>query len=300
MKMADAACGFFDSRMLDYGLWPEEIFNEVACLLDDIKEQGDEYIPEIEKLWKLTYTRFREYDKTVQGEQLKLAVSIVLDIVSVTLKLSKDSVHQYMGLQVLGVISNNNKEEWEQVLADLGKQTNYLSDELRGWINQFMALDNEQYLSDDIEALFAPEKKATKKTVKVKVQQEPDLTTFTKDKTLDYNITVLYQELIKVKWIEGDPDDFCALFEGKVTNCKIVWTGKAGKDNLYQLFDMMATQHFIKVPEGHSVQRIVESHFVDKNGAYLTGINSGKQGKKVLANLGYWSKLLAQRQRLDD
>ena len=121
---------------------------------------------------------------------------------------------------------------------------------------------------------------------------EPDFMTFTKERTLDYNITVLYQELLKVKWIEdGNPDDFAVLFEGKNTECRITWSGKVGKDNLYALFKMMVDNHFIRLPEGHSLQRIVESHFVDADGNYIIGIDSGKPSKSALSTIEQMKKI---------
>ena len=125
--------------------------------------------------------------------------------------------------------------------------------------------------------------------------------TFTKERTLDYNITVLYQELLKVKWIEdGNPDDFAVLFEGKNTECRITWSGKVGKDNLYAPFKMMVDNHFIRLPEGHSLQRIVESHFVDADGNYIIGIDSGKPSKSALSTIEQMKKILAARQTFDD
>lgn len=130
---------------------------------------------------------------------------------------------------------------------------------------------------------------------------EPDFMTFTKERTSDYNIIALYQELLKVKWIEdGNPDDFAALFEGKSTECRITWSGKVGKDNLYALFKMMVDNHFIRLPEGHSLQRIVESHFVDAEGNYITGIDSGKPSKSALSTIEQMRKILAARQTFDD
>lgn len=130
---------------------------------------------------------------------------------------------------------------------------------------------------------------------------EPDFMTFTKERTSDYNIIALYQELLKVKWIEdGDPDEFAALFEGKNTECRITWSGKVGKDNLYALFKMMVDNHFIRLPEGHSLQRIVESHFVDSDGNYITGIDSGKPSKSALSTIEQMKKILAARQTFDD
>ena len=130
---------------------------------------------------------------------------------------------------------------------------------------------------------------------------EPDFMTFTKERTSDYNIIALYQELLKVKWIEdGDPDEFAALFEGKNTECRITWSGKVGKDNLYALFKMMVDNHFIRLPEGHSLQRIVESHFVDSDGNYITGIDSGKPSKSALSTIEQMKKILAAQQTFDD
>ncbi len=130
---------------------------------------------------------------------------------------------------------------------------------------------------------------------------EPDFMTFTKERTSDYNIIALYQELLKVKWIEdGNPDDFAALFEGKSTECRITWSGKVGKDNLYALFKMMVDNHFIRLPEGHSLQRIVESHFVDAESNYITGIDSGKPSKSALSTIEQMRKILAARQTFDD
>ena len=130
---------------------------------------------------------------------------------------------------------------------------------------------------------------------------EPDFMTFTKERTSDYNIIALYQELLKVKWIEdGNPDDFAALFEGKSIECRITWSGKVGKDNLYALFKMMVDNHFIRLPEGHSLQRIVESHFVDAEGNYITGIDSGKPSKSALSTIEQMRKILAARQTFDD
>ncbi len=130
---------------------------------------------------------------------------------------------------------------------------------------------------------------------------EPDFMTFTKERTSDYNIIALYQELLKVKWIEdGNPDDFAALFDGKNTECRITWSGKVGKDNLYALFKMMVDNHFIRLPEGHSLQRIVESHFVDANGNYINGIDSGKPSRSALSTIEQMRKILAARQTFDD
>jgi len=158
---------------------------------------------------------------------------------------------------------------------------------------------------DDLLAEWEPSvvEKKDKAPVKAKKGKEfePELITFTKLKTAEYNMVALYQSLIKMKWIEdGNPDDFTALFSGRISDSKVVWSGKVGKDNLYALFDMMVTNQFIKVPDGHSMQRIVESHFVDKSGNYVVGINSGKPSQKALQMIEELRKILLAQQTFED
>jgi len=130
---------------------------------------------------------------------------------------------------------------------------------------------------------------------------EPDYLTFSKERTADYNITVLYQELLNAKWIEdGNPDDFAALFSGKHCEARVVWSGKVGKGNLYALFKMMVDNQFIRIPDGHGLQRIIESHFVDTHGSYITDIDSGKTSKKASSFIEAMRKILAARQTFDD
>jgi hypothetical protein len=130
---------------------------------------------------------------------------------------------------------------------------------------------------------------------------EPDYITFSKDRTSDYNIIALYQELLRLKWIEdGNPDNFTALFNGKISEETITWSGKVGKDNLYALFKMMVDHTFIRIPEGHSLQRIIETHFVNNQGKNIIGIDSAKPSKKALTVIDKLRQIVAARQTFDD
>jgi len=156
-----------------------------------------------------------------------------------------------------------------------------------------------QIISADL-PLYPAEKQSKKKKADT---FKPDYITFTKHKAQRHHIIALYQALIALKWIaDGNPDDFLALFSGEISECRIVWIGK-GKDNLYQLFRMLVDDGFISVPKGHGVQRIVESHFVDINGNYVTGIDSGKPSENALSSIKSLRKLLitqVTKQQMDD
>lgn len=57
-QMAELACSYFDYRLQAYVLWAEDIFNEAVVIIDNIKENGETYYPELPKLWKNIYPRF--------------------------------------------------------------------------------------------------------------------------------------------------------------------------------------------------------------------------------------------------
>lgn len=93
------------------------------------------------------------------------------------------------------------------------------------------------------------------------------------------HVTLLYQKLMDVGWIpkHTPADDFQHLFSGKSCVCKVTWTG-GGKGNLRELFRIMREQELITIPGNNGLEAVLESHFVDKNGNYLTGLNSSGNG----------------------
>ena len=101
------------------------------------------------------------------------------------------------------------------------------------------------------------------------------------------HVNLLRQKLIEFGWIPKDtqPDAFSNLFSGTPNNTKIVWTGKVGKGTLAYLFKKMEEQQKITVPQSYNINPILEAHFVDKNGKYLTGLHKGKDALRHLPNI---------------
>ena len=95
---------------------------------------------------------------------------------------------------------------------------------------------------------------------------------------------MLRLKLINVGWIARDtqPDDFYKLFSGKFNNAKITWTNKAGKGMLRFLFLQMYKQQMIAVPYGYYLTTILEAHFVDPDGMYLSKLNKSKDSRTHL------------------
>lgn len=293
-QIAELACSYFDYQLQAYVPWAEDIFNETIVIIDNVKENGEEYYTQLQQLWKNTYPRFREYDKTVPNQQIVLATSIVLAIPAIVLRLSIDITHQDIAKHIMEIISNNNNDQWLQVFSDLGNECNKISIPLRKWINDYMQLDNTQYISDDIEELFVPLHKP-KKSPKKEIPFTIENMTFALGSTLIGNITLLYRAMRESKWIDEDtkPDDFTNLFCGKTCPCRIK-VGNVGTDNIYALFNAMIDGKYIKLPEGYGMELIVRSHFINKDDSHIAK-NSSKSSKKAASKIKEFCQILAYK-----
>ena len=90
------------------------------------------------------------------------------------------------------------------------------------------------------------------------------------------HLLLLYMALTKEQWIDGNDADFKALFSGsRDEDCELVWLGKYGKGTLVELFKQMVGAGLIEVPQGFTLSAILEGHFKDKNGQWLTGLDKG-------------------------
>lgn len=118
-------------------------------------------------------------------------------------------------------------------------------------------------------------KRVTKKSGKPDKPRET-MTFGRKSGVTDGHMTLLYQKLVKEEWIEGNEADFKALFSGKRDeNCELTWKGLFGKGTLVELFKRFVAERLITVAEGFTLPAILEGHFKDINGAWLTGLDKG-------------------------
>ena len=101
--------------------------------------------------------------------------------------------------------------------------------------------------------------------------------------TAPQRITMLYQHLLKARWIAPDtnPDDFSAIFEGNPSTARIKWIGKQAF--LYYLIRQLVDLQLVSIPQNASVWQIVESHFLDKNSRPFHNFNKQKEPIKAKA-----------------
>lgn len=175
------------------------------------------------------------------------------------------------------------------------------SEILSSWVNQYVE-DATSRLTEEIEmALNPPKIVMMAKEKGRKADFKPVSATFTKAGTvLTANVTLVFQFLVREKWIaeSSDPDAFTDLFLGKASNKTIVWLKAKGV--LRDLFKMLVDENVITCPEGYSYLQIVSSHFKDKDGNYLTDLNSGYRGKKIQADLSHILVLIKAKYQPED
>lgn len=99
-----------------------------------------------------------------------------------------------------------------------------------------------------------------------------------KSSVLDGHLTLLFNKLIEEGWIEGNEADFKALFSGKRDpDCEITWLGAFGKATLFMLFKAFIDNGLIIVPSGYGISTIIEGHFKDNSGQWLSGLDKGNR-----------------------
>ena len=110
------------------------------------------------------------------------------------------------------------------------------------------------------------------------------MTLMRKGALTDGHLMLLHSKLTSEGWIDCFEGDFKALFSGKRDEkCQIVWTGAYGKSTLVELFARMVSTGNVVVPAGYSLVYILEGHFKDKQGEWLTGLDKGdKPNNKAL------------------
>lgn len=106
-------------------------------------------------------------------------------------------------------------------------------------------------------------------------------------------IVMLYQYLLQaVKWIDPDTrlDDFCQLFSGRDSDCRVKWIGT--QSQLCQLIKVLLDRGYIRRPSAVGQWVIVQSHFVDSHSRMFDNFNRQRTPKKWVDSIGQMAEIL--------
>ena len=138
--------------------------------------------------------------------------------------------------------------------------------------NVYLTVDKAEVKMGDNGAVS--KKKPSKKPKKP--QKERQQMTFGKGKgVLDGHVSLLYIKLSGAGWLDGNEADFKRLFSGKNDSCCLAWKGKFGKGTLDYLFRKLIEAGAVTLANGFTRSAIIEGHFKDVKGQWLTGLDKG-------------------------
>ncbi len=125
-----------------------------------------------------------------------------------------------------------------------------------------------------------------------------ELMTFSKNGILDAHIRLLYASMTANRWIDTrtTETDFLDLFSGRRCECSIIWAGTYGKGTLVMLFCQMIAEGLVSIPKGFTIARVLEGHFTDKSGKFLTNLDHGDPcAAKALPEIKEFIRILKTR-----
>lgn len=119
--------------------------------------------------------------------------------------------------------------------------------------------------------------KTKKPVVKKKPEKPRETMTFKrKGSVTEGHLTTLHSKLTEEGWIDGIEGDFKALFSGvRDEACTLTWLGKYGNGTLVELFRQLVCEGLVIVPKGYTLPNILEGHFKDQEGKWLTRLDKG-------------------------
>lgn len=98
------------------------------------------------------------------------------------------------------------------------------------------------------------------------------------------HMELLWVMLTGLGWVKSeDKKAWLDLFGGEPCDCVVTWTGKVGVGTLKELFAQMIAKNIIQ--EENNYVCIIESHFKDVSGSYLTNVKGGKPNDKTSAEI---------------
>jgi hypothetical protein len=138
----------------------------------------------------------------------------------------------------------------------------------------------EQYDKPKLTGDAASDKNKERVHTRRKPKKEPrgrELMTFRRRGSVtEGHLTLLHSKLTEEGWIDGIEGDFKALFSGERDEaCTLTWLGKYGNGTLVELFRQLVGEGLVIVPKGYSLPYILEGHFKDQKGKWLTRLDKG-------------------------
>ena len=277
---------------------PEDVFYQSARLLDFLFVNPDITQRQVDSLWHKLLIDIRKWKADASEHDKRMVAGTVFQIVRAALAQHTESCYCEYICDLLNQTTWRELEECDKnEQTDFNRRLIEQSPILCEWINQYD--DSDLWLSDQIAEAIASSKdnngenrlkskNKSQKASKLEKQHGVEYPVFSKGMGVtDEHIIALYRFLTTRGWISTQSSvvDFQRLFSGESNDCEIIWMGMDKQGNneptilgisaLYVLFKRMADEQLISLGGKSSrIGPILESHFVDTEGRFLTDVSN--------------------------
>lgn len=249
-----------EAELTEFGLCPEECFAETQELLTVIAEKGEEVIPELQNLWLMKFNQYRRFDRDVNQDEVRKAVSIVFGFAILAVNTSRHPFYNFtLTWNLTCIVADNTPEGWSHTLDRIVSLQ--MPD---GWFDRFVEEDpwDGNGLSEGSADKSGKRRKKTvtanEKPLTIRYYRHGNKGIMARQRQ---RVDILYRKWTEWKWIDADtdPDDFDRLFEGQPRHCDIKWTGTSA--TLTILMQQLLEQDFIEKQTNCSAKHLVEKQF---------------------------------------
>ena len=109
-----------ENELKEFGLCPEECFMEAIELLSAIAEKGENILPEIDNFWLCKENEYRRFDRHVNEDEIRKAISIVFGFAILAIDSSRHPFYRCtLSEQLTLVIANHKFDGWSKTLEKI-------------------------------------------------------------------------------------------------------------------------------------------------------------------------------------
>lgn len=290
---------------------PEAVLIDVLRVLDDIKENPDGAETICEERWDdlvLEYQQLTDYAEGTEAEITHM-VGLILYLTALLLMWDdgESAIFYHARAELLCNKVAAEMQDFRSYFQPMREKLLNHAEALTDWITDYM--ESDSFLSDELMTTSNTRRNNDKPSHKKQTSQSQpekqhgvDYPVFAKGPGVtEDHIKAVYNYLTARGWISTQTKEttFQLLFSGGSNSCEIIWTEQdkrggnepspLGVSALYSMFKQMKEESHITTLNDNPVGPILETHFVNSNGIFLTSVSNSTKtsavAKEVIAHI---------------
>lgn len=109
-----------ESELAEFGLCPEECFEEALGVLTFLADKGEDALQELDTLWHRKFNEYRRFDRKVGEEELRKVVGIVFGFAVLAVDSSRHQFYRHtLAEALIMTVANHKFEGWSQTFNQI-------------------------------------------------------------------------------------------------------------------------------------------------------------------------------------